>query len=230
MSIYIPSNNSNYVTQTQLGSYATLSALNNGLSTKLSTSGNVSVQAGTGSFTNLYANQMTGASISCNNLTVNNKSIGKYLLLNDNSTTQTVANGTQTPIAFGTTVTNTFSNLSLTSGYTGAYTGAYCSQITYTGTGTAYFNASYSCGSQNVSSGTGAVYNTFFRINGGSARYGQMLVPTYSSNQCVLSSSALVPMNTNDYLELIVYQRNSNAPTTSTVSTVSFPSVLSITS
>jgi len=152
------------------------------------------------------------------NLTILGSLMVPTLLLYDNSATQSVAHGTQVSITFGTVTTNTMTNVTLSNSN---------SLITYTGSTGIYWLITYSCGSQNAPTDVTGRYNTFIRING-STRYGQTLVSTGTWNQCVLSGTAIVYMNPNDYLEFIVYQNSTSNQVTSTVSTVSFPSTLSI--
>ena len=52
-SIYIPTNNQGYVSFNDLSAYATINSLNASLSTKLSSTSNSYLSAGTGSFGNI---------------------------------------------------------------------------------------------------------------------------------------------------------------------------------
>lgn len=74
MSIYIPTNSGDYVTQSQLSAYATTNALNNGLSSKISATGTASFSAGTITSTGLLTSNanlvVTGTSAISSNETV----------------------------------------------------------------------------------------------------------------------------------------------------------------
>jgi len=161
---------------------------------------------------------LPGYNATIGNLNILGSLMVPTLLLFDNAATQNVVHGTQTPITFGTIITNTLSNSTLSNSN---------SLITYTGSSGQYWLITYSCGSQNAPTDPTGRYNTFIRVNG-TTRYGQTLVSTGTWNQCVLSGSAIIYMNPNDYIEFVVYQNSTNNLVTSTVSTTSFPSSLSI--
>lgn len=148
---------------------------------------------------------VTGTTTSTGLLTATaNATIGGNLIIGGSlpaislasNTPQAITSNTETPINFENTISNTLTTCTL------ANTN---SQFIYTGTPNTLWLITANCRSDNAPTGAGGALALWVRKNGAGPYYGEVYTTTYGNATCGLNCSTMVPMTTNDYIEVRVF-------------------------
>jgi hypothetical protein len=136
--------------------------------------------------------------------TTNDITIGGNLRINGSlmalsytsNAVQAITATVETPVMFQTQVSNTLSTCTLSNSN---------SRFTYTGTPTTLWLVTANCRTDNASTAANNGVALWVRKNKAGAYYGETYVSTYGYAVCSLNCTCMIPMSTNDYIEVSLY-------------------------